>query len=248
MKVQNVIIRTLFHTYVPMLCIDHTTSSSSATTSSSLSDTYSSLTKCIILITGPMYTGKTTIMKHLREDIHYKLPSLSSHDQRRMNSELMIVDMGEISDSLVTESRGKPDDNEDAVTQSEAEYIAELLIEIALDHGVNIMINGILQNIRWQERYFHYLQEEYFPIHYYLLHITASQEIIQQRYEERYQITKHAIPQYMVANSLQFQDVHVYDQFQSISKLIISIDTSHCMMGLYQEKDIRFITPWYMHW
>ena len=81
-------------------------------------------------------------------------------------------------------------------TRKEAGLIAELLTQIALRDGRNVLVDGSLKDSDWYKDYFLGLREEYGEIglRIGILHITAPKEAIFDRARERSKITNRVVP------------------------------------------------------
>ena len=156
LKQHNNVIRTIFHSYVP------------------LQQTWSVASgyKTLVIVQGVTCCGKSTIIKNFLKDISYKAPNKPSVP-------LLVINPKEIHDLLVETSLF--DITNDCLMKDTAN-ISKLLIHIGLDYGTNIIVDGALSDtVLLDEKFLLYLQLEYGPIYTMILHITASIETIQHR-------------------------------------------------------------------
>merc|ERR1712238_94575 len=90
-------------------------------------------------------------------------------------------------------------------TRKEAGLIAELLTQIALRDGRNVLVDGSLKDSDWYKDYFLGLREEYGEIglRIGILHITAPKEAIFDRARERSKITNRVVPQHILEHAIE---------------------------------------------
>ena len=88
-------------------------------------------------------------------------------------------------------------------TQKEAGMIAEIITEVALDRGINVLVDGSLSDSKWYTRYFEQLRNSYKKLHIGIVHVTAPLDTILHRIVERAKITGRMIPQHVLLNSIE---------------------------------------------
>ena len=68
-------------------------------------------------------------------------------------------------------------------TRKEAGFLAEMLTQIALKNGRNVLVDGSLKDAEWYHDYFHLLKKDYeeFGLKIGILHVTAPREAVFER-------------------------------------------------------------------
>jgi len=99
-------------------------------------------------------------------------------------------------------------DRAGALTQKEAGMVAELLTDIALSSGKNVVVDGSLRDAAWHEAYFRSLRsrfgsnEDHGTLRIGILYVTAPTDEIYQRVEQRGASTGRAVPPEFLERSM----------------------------------------------
>jgi len=89
-------------------------------------------------------------------------------------------------------------------TRKEAGFLAEMLTQIALKNGRNVLVDGSLKDAEWYHDYFHLLKKDYeeFGLKIGILHVTAPREAVFERARDRGKITRRIVPQHRLEETL----------------------------------------------
>jgi dephospho-CoA kinase len=89
-------------------------------------------------------------------------------------------------------------------TRKEAGFLAEMLTQIALKNGKNVLVDGSLKDAEWYHDYFHLLRNEYGEngLRIGILHVTAPREAVFERARVRSKITRRIVPQHRLEETL----------------------------------------------
>jgi hypothetical protein len=89
-------------------------------------------------------------------------------------------------------------------TRKEAGLLAEMLTQIALRHGRNVLVDGSLNDAEWYHDYFQDLRRDYgkYGLRIGILHITAPRDAVFERAEIRSKITKRVVPRHRLEETL----------------------------------------------
>lgn len=88
------------------------------------------------------------------------------------------------------------------MTRKEAGHLVELLTLISLDHGMNVLVDGTLQDWIWYKQYFQYLRKNYPNIQIAILHVVAPKSTIYHRVKERGKITGRFVPEQTLCKAI----------------------------------------------
>jgi len=149
----------------------------------------------IVFTAGAMGSGKSYTIRHLASLGRFPI------------EQFIAVDPDEIR-RLLPEWQSYLDHNAEMAgerTRKEAGLIAELLTQIALRDGRNVLVDGSLKDSDWYKDYFLGLREEYGEIglRIGILHITAPKEAIFDRARERSKITNRVVPQHILEHAIE---------------------------------------------
>ena len=89
------------------------------------------------------------------------------------------------------------------LTQKEAGMISEIIIQTALDAGINVLVDGSLSDSQWYARYFNTLRHSYTKLHIGIIHVTAPIETIINRIMTRAKETGRMIPQHVLLQNIE---------------------------------------------
>lgn len=67
------------------------------------------------------------------------------------------------------------------LTNKEAGYIAEIVIQAGLQAGKNVIVDGSLRNSQWYKEHFQQLRQDFPKLKIAILHITAPREAVFRR-------------------------------------------------------------------
>jgi len=89
-------------------------------------------------------------------------------------------------------------------TRKEAGFLAEMLTQISLENGRNVLVDGSLKDAEWYHDYFHLLKKEYgeHGLRIGILHVTAPREAVFERARARSKITRRIVPQHRLEETL----------------------------------------------
>jgi hypothetical protein len=89
-------------------------------------------------------------------------------------------------------------------TRKEAGLIAEILTQVALNLGLNVLVDGSLRDAHWYENYFAELRRSHGGqgLRIGILHVTAPREAIFQRAQMRSEMTRRVVPQHTLEETL----------------------------------------------
>lgn len=127
----------------------------------------------IVFTAGAMGSGKSYTIRHLAKSDRFPLDSFVTVDPdeiRRLLPEFeMYLD-------YEPEEAGER-------TRKEAGFIAEMLTQIALNAGRNVLVDGSLNDAKWYRDYFQILRRDYgkYGLRIGILHITAPREAVFER-------------------------------------------------------------------
>jgi hypothetical protein len=79
-------------------------------------------------------------------------------------------------------------------TKKEAGYIAETMTQIALQRGLNVLVDGTLRDCQWYTMYFKSLRAQRANLKIAILHITAPHDAVMERANQRARITGRVVP------------------------------------------------------
>lgn len=127
----------------------------------------------IVFTAGAMGSGKS-----------YTIKQLHAYDRFPLET-FITVDPDEIR-RLLPEFEKYLDFNAEMAgehTRKEAGFLAEMLTQIALKNGRNVLVDGSLKDADWYHDYFHLLKKDYeeFGLKIGILHVTAPREAVFER-------------------------------------------------------------------
>jgi hypothetical protein len=127
----------------------------------------------IVFTAGAMGSGKS-----------YTIKQLHAYDRFPLET-FITVDPDEIR-RLLPEFEKYLDFNPEMAgehTRKEAGFLAEMLTQIALKNGRNVLVDGSLKDAEWYHDYFHLLKKDYeeFGLKIGILHVTAPREAVFER-------------------------------------------------------------------
>jgi predicted kinase len=126
----------------------------------------------IVFTAGVMGAGKTHSCRQLQEQ-----------GQLPISSDFIKVDPDELRSRLpeyATYVQQSPE-RAGALTQKEAGMLAELLTEVALKRGRNVLVDGSLCDAPWYMDYFQQLRRSYPKLNIGIIHVTAPVNVILER-------------------------------------------------------------------
>lgn len=88
-------------------------------------------------------------------------------------------------------------------TRKEAGYIAELLTQVALEQGKNVLVDGSLRDAAWYLTYFRQLRQLNSRLQIGILHITAPRSLVFSRAHERSKSTGRVVPHHTLEDALE---------------------------------------------
>lgn len=148
----------------------------------------------VVFTAGAMGAGKTYTVRHLAAKERFPL------------NQFVAVDPDDIRRRLPEWELYLEHDAETAgeQTRKEAGLIAELLIQIALGDGKNVLVDGSLKDSKWYKEYFLELKNDFNHkrLKIGILHISAPEEAVLERSRQRSKITKRVVPQHILEESI----------------------------------------------
>lgn len=81
------------------------------------------------------------------------------------------------------------------MTRKEAGYIAEIVTEVALREGKNVLVDGSLRDHEWYKGYFDRLRKDYPALRLAILHVVASEAVVFERARKRGEETGRHVPE-----------------------------------------------------
>lgn len=155
----------------------------------------------IIFTAGAMGAGKSYTVHHLAKHRRFPLQRFVTVDPdeiRRLLPEF---------ESYLDDKTGSRPEMAGKLTRKEAGMIAEILTEVALREGRNVMVDGSLKDSDWYQRYFDRLRKKYSgkggrKLKLGILHITAPRDAIIERARTRSQITGRIVPQHTLEETI----------------------------------------------
>jgi len=139
----------------------------------------------IVFTAGAMGAGKLHVLRWLDKTAHFPLDEFVVVDQDAIRYQLP-----EIAHYIAFNS-----ETAGAQTDKEAGYIAEIITKAGLEAGLNCVVDGSLQNIRWHREYIRGLRAAYSNIRVAIIHVDAPKEIVMQRSARRAQLTGRVVLQ-----------------------------------------------------
>jgi len=87
-------------------------------------------------------------------------------------------------------------------TRKEAGFVAELLTQVSLQQGRNVLVDGSLRDATWYVSYFSTLRDAYSQLQIGILHIVAPRDVVLQRAHERSKTTGRVVPRHTLEDAL----------------------------------------------
>jgi len=163
----------------------------------------------MLFTAGAMGAGKSYTIKYLHSQNRFPL------------SNFVIIDPDEIR-HLLPEYQYYIQQTDDTVmmeqagiyTRKESGYICEILVQIALRNGCNVLMDGSLQNYQWYIEHFQSLRSEFGVgshntssnnkgIQIGIIHIKAPKDAVLERAKMRSKITKRIVPNHVLEESIE---------------------------------------------
>lgn len=150
----------------------------------------------IVFTAGAMGSGKSYTIRHLAAKDRFPLESFVTVDPdeiRRLLPEF------ELYLDHSPEMAGEH-------TRKEAGFIAEILTQIALVAGRNVLVDGSLNDSDWYRNYFNILRRDHGNgnnLRIGILHITAPREAVFERAKMRSKITRRVVPRHRLEETLE---------------------------------------------
>jgi predicted kinase len=127
----------------------------------------------IVFTAGAMGSGKSYTIRHLAAQDRFPLESFVTVDPDEIRRLLPEFELYLEHDSEMAGEK----------TRKEAGFIAEMLTQIALKAGRNVLVDGSLNDAEWYQDYFDILRQDYdhVGLRIGILHITAPREAVFER-------------------------------------------------------------------
>ena len=88
-------------------------------------------------------------------------------------------------------------------TQKEVGYICELIAAVALEKGLNVLLDGSLRDSKWYLEYIQKLKAKYSTLRLAIIHVKATKETILERCRKRAEITGRLVPESLIIETLE---------------------------------------------
>lgn len=147
----------------------------------------------LVFTAGAMGAGKSYTLRMMHEKGRFPLPAF------------VIVDPDEIRQQFPEYSLYVAQDQSKAgeMTRKEAGYIVEILTEVSLQAGKNVLVDGSLRDWEWYKSYFERLRMEYPSLKIAILHIDAPRSAIFERAKARGEKTGRVVPESVLELALE---------------------------------------------
>jgi len=136
------------------------------------------------LIIFPIYNSKSWTIRNLAHRGYFPLQSFVTVDPDDIRRHLPEFD---VYVSKTPQQAGE-------FTKKEAGYIAETMTQIALQRGLNVLVDGTLRDCQWYTMYFKSLRAQRANLKIAILHITAPHDAVMERANQRARITGRVVP------------------------------------------------------
>lgn len=135
----------------------------------------------IVFTAGAMGAGKSRTVKLLHQKGRFPLQSFTVVDPDRIRRYLPEFEM---LIKLNPEQAGE-------LTRKEAGLIAEVLVQVALDRGHNVLVDGSLRDALWYQNYFLQLRNDRPDLRIAILHVTAPRDSVFERASVRKDVIEY---------------------------------------------------------
>ncbi len=169
----------------------------------------------IVFTAGAMGAGKSYTMKHLHNTNRFPLPNFITIDPdevRHLLPEYQYYIQNQTSSESLMEYAG-------AYTKKESGYICEIILQVALRNGCNVLMDGSLRDYQWYLKHFESLRYQFHNghgqgdegssgsgsgsgINIAIIHVRAPKEAILERAKLRSKITKRIVPTHVLEESI----------------------------------------------
>jgi len=155
----------------------------------------------IVFTAGAMGAGKSYTIRHLSTTQPQRFPlqrfvTVDPDEIRRL--------LPEFDAYLDRTAEGSRPEMAGERTRKEAGMLAEILTQVALGQGRNVMVDGSLKDSDWYRRYFGRLRREYGKgLRIGILHVTAPRDAIFERARIRSQTTGRIVPQHTLVETIE---------------------------------------------
>mmetsp|Transcript_17375 Transcript_17375/g.25958 ORF Transcript_17375/g.25958 Transcript_17375/m.25958 type:complete len:732 (+) Transcript_17375:197-2392(+) len=192
----------------------------SAATSSSTSSNSPKSSPWIVFTAGAMGAGKSYTMRHLDNTERFPLSDFITIDPDEVRH-LLPEYQYYIQNQTSTQSTASLMQYAGAYTKKESGYICEIILQVALRNGCNVLMDGSLRDYQWylkhfqslRDQYQHQYQYDYHPaegsgngsksgINIGIIHVRAPKEAILERARLRSKITKRIVPTHVLEESI----------------------------------------------
>uniref|UniRef100_A0A7S2I1W7 Zeta toxin domain-containing protein n=1 Tax=Helicotheca tamesis TaxID=374047 RepID=A0A7S2I1W7_9STRA len=147
----------------------------------------------IVFTAGAMGAGKSYTIKHLHSTNRFPLNSFVTVDPDDIRRHLPEFHLYAKHTPQYAGER----------TRKEAGYISEILTLVALQNGMNVLVDGSLRDYKWYTEYFGSLRREYEEIQIGILHIIAPRDAVFERAEIRSKMTGRIVPRATLEEALE---------------------------------------------
>jgi predicted kinase len=187
----------------------------------------------MIITAGSMGSGKSSVIDYLLSTGTIPISSP------------VVVDLDEIR-NVLPESEYLKDNyplHFGELTQKESGCVAELLIQISLYAGRNVILDGSLINLEWQRDYINGLALQFAQLKTLLLHVSADEAVIIERVKLRNEKSDRQVPYRKLQKSLALvNDWRVFLSFQEIVTVFVSVKNNSTI------QNVQFNYPWHLSW
>ena len=96
------------------------------------------------------------------------------------------------------------------LTNSEAGYLTEIVTEVAMERGCNVLVDGSLRDHGWYKGYFKHLRGKYKNLRIAILHVLADRASVLERAERRGKEGGRVVPLETLENALRRVPISVH--------------------------------------
>ncbi|GFH56011.1 hypothetical protein CTEN210_12487 [Chaetoceros tenuissimus] len=148
----------------------------------------------IVFTAGAMGSGKSYTIRKLHQQDRFPLETFVTVDPDEIRRLLPEFEWYLEHDPVVAGE----------ATRKEAGLLAEMLTQIALKYGRNVLVDGSLNDAEWYHDYFQDLRRDYgkYGLKIGILHVTAPRDAVFERAEMRSKITKRVVPRHRLEETL----------------------------------------------
>ena len=147
----------------------------------------------IVFTAGAMGAGKSWSVRQLAQHGYFPLESFVTVDPDEIRRHLPEFDY------LI---KNHPD-HAGEWTRKEAGFVAELLTQVSLEQGRNVLVDGSLRDAAWYRYYFQQLRESHPRLQIAILHVTAPRDLVMKRADERSKTTGRVVPRKTLEDALE---------------------------------------------